>query len=221
MQSRPGVIGAGRDRVSPCAVFDKNSAASIRRSCRVYECIINNILWILAPSALRIAERPRELAGLGLQATVGIEEALNQVDPTDPGRDAQVVDARASFEQKLDGTVCAERERILDGRPPPLPLIAAPALRRTGIASMLSMLAAAMSGSSTGAASIDQKLGHKGAMGPSFPSSTTHWSSVGWLFDDRSVASEGSSRDSPNVSDRRLDGSDGRMKLGSISAFSR
>ena len=99
MQPRPGVVEAGRDRVDPRAVIEQAlGRVDAAAHASVDECVINYIWRILAPSAIRIAERPGEFAGLGLEPTFGIEESLNQVEPADPGRDAQVVDARALFE---------------------------------------------------------------------------------------------------------------------------
>src|SRR5436190_5419834 len=105
MQSRAVVVEAGRDGVDPRAVLQQ----PLRRldpaaPTGIDEGIIEDVLRVLAPSFGRLAERPGKLAGRGCEAAIGMEEAIDEVCPADPGRNPEVVNSGASFEQKPDDT---------------------------------------------------------------------------------------------------------------------
>ena len=121
VQSRAGVVEAGRDGVDPRAVLQQAlRRIDLAAPTGIDEGIIDEVLRVLAPSFGRLAERPGELARFGFEAAIGMEEAIDEVCPADPGRNPEVVDGGASFEQQPDDAVPSEGERILDWRPRPV-----------------------------------------------------------------------------------------------------
>src|SRR5262245_45982496 len=113
MQSRARVVEAGRYGVDPSAVLQQPlRGLDLAAPTGIEEGIIDDVLRVLTPSFGRLAERPCEVAGLGFEAAVGIEEAVDEVSAAEPRRNSKVVDGGAPFEQMPDGAVLSKGERI-------------------------------------------------------------------------------------------------------------